>query len=438
MAQIEICGLSDDEIAQVCYDHFNHSLTKKGKPQSGREWTILAAVLIQIAAGNNTSCYVASMGTGSKCVGQGKLSRNGDILHDSHAEVLARRAFLRFLYSNLNEVYSGKESKLFDLDPTSKKCHLKKGVSVLFFSSHTPCGDGSIIPKSEWVDDSSTELQMTSECTMKPFNKTEDLEPPRKRLKEDDVYRTGAKCVKGGPQDPRLPGTEHHVAGVLRTKPGRGDQTLSMSCSDKLAKWNILGIQGSLIMNFLETPIFISRIILGESPFCPAAMQRAILDRFDATRIEQYPFKQQKITITQSRLEFQFCKQAVCRTSKTDPQPCPSSIIWCLTPSKQLEVAVEGKKQGATKKTQNKPSGRLEVCKKNLLQTFTTLLQITRIEDLPVHLRNWVPKLDHLTYFQAKQLAVSYVEMWRKLRVEVMPTWTSKGIHLMEFTTEEK
>ena len=126
MAQIEICGLSDDEIAQVCYDHFNHSLTKKGKPQSGREWTILAAVLIQIAAGNNTSCYVASMGTGSKCVGQGKLSRNGDILHDSHAEVLARRAFLRFLYSNLNEVYSGKESKLFDLDPTSKKCHLKK------------------------------------------------------------------------------------------------------------------------------------------------------------------------------------------------------------------------------------------------------------------------------------------------------------------------
>jgi len=417
MAQNEICGLSDDEIAKICYDHFDFSLTKKGKPQAGKEWTILAAVLIQIIDGKNSSCHVASMGTGSKCVGQGKLSRSGDILHDSHAEITARRAFLRYLYSNLNE----------------------KGVSVIFFSSHTPCGDGSIIPKSEDLGDSSTELQATSECTTTSFKEREAQEPPRKMFKKDDIHRTGAKCVKEGPQDPHLSGTEHHVTGALRTKPGRGDQTLSMSCSDKMAKWNILGIQGSLIMNFLENPIYISHIILGQSPFCQAAMKRAILDRFETSKIEQHPFKQQQVTISQSRLEFQCCKLAVSRINNTsDPQPCPSSIIWCSCPSKQLEVAVEGKKQGATKKTQNKPSGRLEVCKKNLLQNFTTLLRKTPIEDLPVHLREWVPKLDQLTYSEAKQLAVSYTEIWRRLRVEVMPTWTFKGLDLMQFTAEEK
>lgn len=33
------------------------------------------------------------------------------------------------------------------------------------------------------------------------------------------------------------------ATGVLRRKPGRGDATLSMSCSDKLAKWCCLGVQ---------------------------------------------------------------------------------------------------------------------------------------------------------------------------------------------------
>ena len=429
--------LTNDEIAQMCYHHFNDSLTKKGKPQIAKEWTILAAVLIQDTA--RKSCYIVSMGTGSKCVGQGRLSRNGDILHDSHAEITARRGFLRYLYHDLSEVYSGGASSIFDLDPLSKKCHLKKDVSVLFFSSHTPCGDGSIIPKSDC-----SELQATSECTTMESQERDDQEPPRKISKthqKDDVYRTGAKCVVGGLQDPLLPGTEHHLAGTLRTKPGRGDQTLSMSCSDKLAKWNILGIQGSLIANFLESPIYISRIVFGESPFCPTAMQRAISDRFktNVIKIERHPFRQQQVIIGQSHLQFRFSKSAVSRTDgSNDPQPCPSSIIWCLRPStKQLEVAVEGKKQGATKKTQSKPSGRLEVCKKNLFQSFVTLLQRTEIDNLPTHLKEWVPQLEEMTYFQSKQLATNYAEMWQQLRAQVMPTWTIKGVHLMQFTVKD-
>jgi len=79
-----------------------------------------------------------------------------------------------------------------------------------------------------------------------------------------DVHRTGAKCVPGRQkQDALLPGLNYHVTGVLRTKPGRGDRTLSMSCSDKMMKWNVLGVQGALLAHFLCSPIYFMSVIVG-------------------------------------------------------------------------------------------------------------------------------------------------------------------------------
>ena len=57
----------------------------------------------------------------------------------------------------------------------------------------------------------------------------------------------------------------YSLYGVLRTKPGRADSppTLSMSCSDKIAAWNVLGIQGALASRLLR-PVYIDRVVIGE------------------------------------------------------------------------------------------------------------------------------------------------------------------------------
>lgn len=44
---------------------------------------------------------------------------------------------------------------------------------------------------------------------------------------------------------------------------GRGDRLKTMSCSDKICKWNVLGVQGTLLADLME-PVYIDTLILGE------------------------------------------------------------------------------------------------------------------------------------------------------------------------------
>lgn len=107
---------------------------------------------------------------------------------------------------------------------------LRPDVTFHFYCSHTPCGDASIFPKDRDDDDDD-----------------EAIGPDvakRRKIDGDDIHRTGAKCLADETrQDPRLPGTAYHAIGAVRTKPGRGDRTLSVSCSDKLYRWHASGVQ---------------------------------------------------------------------------------------------------------------------------------------------------------------------------------------------------
>jgi tRNA-specific adenosine deaminase 1 len=70
------------------------------------------------------------------------------------------------------------------------------------------------------------------------------------------------------------------LLGVIRTKPGRADSlpTRSMSCSDKIALWNVVGFQGAVATHHL-VPLYISAVIIGGVPLSLQPLVRQDCER---------------------------------------------------------------------------------------------------------------------------------------------------------------
>ncbi|XP_065160099.1 tRNA-specific adenosine deaminase 1 [Atheta coriaria] len=400
-----------DNVAKVSLDLYN-SLKKTGKPTIS-EWTVIAAILVE----SNNKLEVVAMGTGTKCIGKSQMSPDGVILNDSHAEVVCRRAFIRFLYHEMlkeqSDILERENGKLFQL---------AKGLKFHMYSSLMPCGDASIFPKNDYKQDIS-DYGMVVESTpnnLSTVKNTDNGENAAKRIKLD-IHRTGAKCLPHDDKvDERQSGSAYHVLGAVRTKPGRGDPTLSASCSDKLAKWIHMGVQGSFLSLLLKEPIYLSSITIGHENFSKESFERALYKRFDDNQGKCETEK--KYTLHIPDLFLSTLRNFDAQKCETK-QPAPASIIYIK--NSKPEVAVDGFKQGVTKKNRFTSSGRLQICKLELLKCFFKVASKLNLN------------IDSKLSYSALKHSTEYSKSWRELQKGKFKVWPQKLSTFENFVTVE-
>lgn len=203
-----------NKIAEISLELFS-KLPKTGKPTK-KQWTILSTIVKENTQTNTTE--VVALGTGTKCIGMNQMSSTGDIINDSHAEIVCRKSFLKYLYFEIKScINNNYESDLLEFHIETVKFNVKSHFIFHFFTTHVPCGDGAIFLKDNRNDLKFDNRKHSIEST---------LQNVPKKIKLDneivaDIHRTGAKCLSDGSLfDPHKVGINYHVVGPIRTKPG--------------------------------------------------------------------------------------------------------------------------------------------------------------------------------------------------------------------------
>ncbi|XP_035138925.1 double-stranded RNA-specific editase 1 isoform X3 [Callithrix jacchus] len=256
--QLHLPQVLADAVSRLVLGKFGDLTDNFSSPHARRK--VLAGVVMTTGT-DVKDAKVISVSTGTKCINGEYMSDRGLALNDCHAEIISRRSLLRFLYTQLELYLNNKDDQKRSIFQKSERggFRLKDNVQFHLYISTSPCGDARIFSPHEPI-----------------LEEPADRHPNRKARGQ---LRT--KIESGEGTIPvRSNASVQTWDGVLQ-----GERLLTMSCSDKIARWNVVGIQGSLLSIFVE-PIYFSSIILG-SLYHGDHLSRAMYQRI--SNIEDLP-----------------------------------------------------------------------------------------------------------------------------------------------------
>ncbi|KAF2476897.1 tRNA-specific adenosine deaminase [Lindgomyces ingoldianus] len=304
-----------------------------------------------------------------KCLPSAKLLlAHGNILHDWHAEVLAIRAFNRFIldecrllsippYTPSRFVRRRRTSEITEAE--YQPFAIKDDVSIHMYCSEAPCGDASM------------ELVMNAQEDSTPWTS-----PPPTVSSEDSNADPTLAAIRGR--------SHFGLLGAVRLKPARPDAppALSKSCTDKLALAQCTSILSSL-SSLLITPrnAYLSSLVLPKSQHVEAACTRAFSrkGRMSAITPEMetrwkdlgtgygfHPFK-----IQHTGKEFKHSRRSV----RSIERSIPSNLSAIHTPHVQ-ETLIAGVLQG---RKQFDPRGASAICRRSIWKVAIELVGIVGV-----------------------------------------------------------
>lgn len=371
-----------NRIAKCVLDAYRTQLAP-AVPLLDSEWTIVAGVAVSLdPPGPELRCI--SLGMGLKCLGNQSLLDSRQLIADCHAEVLAGRGFRAWLARVVRETLerslqgsnelerapeiNGMTIITIEFDETNSVCHVRLNPNLRFhlYSSESPCGDASM----EALDKSQTEEQRQRNEKLRDEYRASKL-GKSEGLGAGDEMEGETSVIRG-----RL---DYSKLGVLRTKPGRPDSdqcelallrkgqilnpsengilltlarlaltACSMSCSDKMARWNVVGLGGHFLSTVLQEPIYLSSVVVGGS-FDEAALQRALFGRLDSIDgILVSPYRLNRPSISPCTVAFEQAR------SETRTKTSPLSGVW-WEGSSRPEALVDGRLHGTPKPKNGQP-----------------------------------------------------------------------------------
>uniref|UniRef100_A0A8B9M5D3 Adenosine deaminase RNA specific n=1 Tax=Accipiter nisus TaxID=211598 RepID=A0A8B9M5D3_9AVES len=287
---------------------------------------ILAAVIMR--KGNKGLGAVVSIGTGNRCVKGEELSLKGETVNDCHAEIISRRGFV----------------------------------------STAPCGDGALFDKS-----CSDQASVVGPAQHQPLFEN----PKQGKLRTKVENGEGTIPVESSDIVPTWDGIQH------------GERLRTMSCSDKILRWNILGLQGALLSHFIE-PVYLSSVTLGYL-YSQGHLTRAICCRL----ARDGNVLQEKLQAPYHINHPEVGRVSVYDSARQTGKTKESSVNWCLADESEVEVldGTKGKVDGP----------KLEVSRVSKRKMFALFQQLCA--------KNNCKDLQNLSvYSDAKEAATAYQE----------------------------